>query len=297
VPNFSEGRDENIVARIVEAIGSASRVAVLDHTRDCDHNRSVVTFAGPPDQVAEAAFRGIARAVEFIDVSRHEGVHPRLGAADVVPFVPVSGVSLADCAVIAEQLGARIWDELRVPVYLYEAAAKRPNRVNLADIRRRGFEQIRKDLTVDPERIPDFGGPELHPTAGACIVGARKFLIAFNINLATPDVHVARVIARKIRFSSGGLPYVKALGLLLQSRGMAQVSMNLTDYERTPPSVVFEAVRMEAERQGVQIAGSEIVGLIPRKALEMPAGYDFHFENFRPELVLENRLEALVPNE
>jgi glutamate formiminotransferase len=231
----------------------------------------------------------------LIDLNRHEGVHPRLGAADVVPFVPIEGVTLEDCARIALEVGERVWRQLRVPVYLYEAAAKRPGRVNLASVRRGGFEPMRDEVRTNPDRLPDIGTAELHPTAGACIIGARRLLIAFNINLATGNVEIARQIARKIRFSSGGLPGVKALGLLLKSRGLAQVSTNLTDFERTPPAAVFEAVRTEADRAGVAILASEIVGLIPRKALEMSAGCDMRLENFHPDLVLEDRLAALLP--
>jgi len=265
VPNFSEGRDAGVVARIVEAIASVPGAAVLGQTSDYDHNRSVVTFAGKPDSIAEAAFRGIERAVALIDMNRHLGVHPRVGVADVVPFVPVSGVSLADCVQMAERVGERVWRELGVPVYLYDAAARRPERMNLANIRRGRFEKLREEVLVNPERQPDFGGPALHPTAGACVIGARKFLIAFNMNLATADVEIARRIARKIRFSSGGLPAVRALGLFLESRGTAQVSINLIYFEITPLCAVVEAVRVEAKLCGVEISGVELIGLIPRR--------------------------------
>ena len=295
VANFYEGRDEKIVAGIADSIAQTPRVAVLGRTQDCDHNRAVITFAGAPDAIGDAAFRGIERAVDLIDLNRHQGVHPRLGAADVVPFVPIEGVTLEDCARIALEVGERVWRQLRVPVYFYEAAAKRPARVNLANVRRGGFEPMRDEIRINPERLPDMGTAELHPTAGACIIGARRLLIAFNINLATGNVEIARQIARKIRFSSGGLPGVKALGLFLPSRGLAQVSTNLTDFERTPPAVLFEAVRAEADRAGVGIVGSEIVGLIPRKALEMSAGCDMRLENFHPDVVLENQLAALLP--
>jgi len=246
VPNFSEGRDAGVVARIVEAIASVPGAAVLGQTSDYDHNRSVVTFAGQPDSVPEAAFRGIERAAALIDMNRHLGVHPRVGVADVVPFVPVSGVSLADCVQMAEQVGERVWRELGVPVYLYDAAARRPERMNLANIRRGRFEKLREEVVVNPERWPDFGGPALHPTAGACVIGARKFLIAFNMNLATAEVEIARLIAGKIRFSSGGLPAVRALGLFLESRGTAQVSITLIDFAITPLCAVVEAVLAEA---------------------------------------------------
>lgn len=292
VPNFSEGRDEAKVDAIVAAIRSVAGIVVLDREMDPDHNRSVVTFAGPAEAVGEAAFRGVQKAVELIDLRRHTGVHPRIGAADVVPFVPVEGITLEDCVRIAAALGERLWKELRVPVYFYEAAARRPENVNLENIRRGQFERLREEVRSNPARRPDVGEPELHPTAGATVVGARKFLIAYNINLATPDVEIARRIAKAVRFSSGGLRYVKAMGVPLASRNLAQVSMNLTDFEQTPIHRVFEAVRVEAERYGVAIAGSEIIGLIPKKALEMAAEWWLRVENFRPEMVFENRMAA-----
>lgn len=296
VPNFSEGRDAAKVAAIVAAIRSVAGIAILDCEMDADHNRSVVTFAGSADAVVEAAFRGVAKAVELIDLTRHTGVHPRIGAADVVPFVPVEGVTLEDCVRLAERAAQRIWERLRVPVYLYEAAARRPQNVNLENIRRGQFEGLREEVRTNPARRPDCGEAALHPTAGATVVGARKFLIAYNINLATPDVAVARRIAKAIRFSSGGFRYVKAMGVPLASRNLAQVSMNLTDFEQTPMHRVFEAVRDEAARCGVEVAGSEIVGLVPKKALEMTAEWCLRVENFHPDLVLENRLAASRPH-
>lgn len=291
MPNFSEGRDATIVARIAEAIAAVPGVAILNQTSDRDHNRSVFTFAGAPDAVAEAAFRAIERAVSLIDLTGHAGVHPRVGAADVVPLVPVSGVSLEFCAQLAAQLGERVWRELRVPIYLYEAAARRPDRVNLADIRRGRFEKLREEVRHNPARMPDIGETALHPTAGACVIGARRFLIAFNVNLTTPDVEIARKIARKIRASSGGLPAVKALGLYLKSRGQAQVSTNLTNFELTPLCAIVEAVRAEAERYGVGIQSTELIGLIPRKALETAGGCEL---NITAEQVLENRLDSML---
>jgi len=278
VPNFSEGRDPAKIDAIVEAIRSAG-AAVLDRSSDSDHHRSVVTFAASAEIVGEAAFRAVRQAVASLDLRSHSGVHPRIGAADVVPFVPVRGVTMEDCARLARQTGHRIWKELGVPVYLYEEAALRPESRNLADIRRGDV----------PE--PDYGGPAHHPSAGAVVVGARKFLIAFNVNLQTSDVAIARRIARQVRFSSGGLPHVKAIGVLLASRNLAQVSMNLTDFERTPIHAAFEAVRAQAARFGVAIAGSELIGLIPRQALEMTARFYLGLENFSPASVLENRLE------
>jgi len=296
VPNFSEGRDVEKVNALVEAVRSVPAVVFLDQELDADHNRSVLTFAGPPEAVSEAALRAVGKAVELIDLNFHTGVHPRIGAADVVPFVPVEGVTLEECARLAERVGEEIWRRFEVPVYFYEAAARRPDRVNLENIRRGQFEGLREEVLTDPERAPDVGEPRLHPTAGAIVVGARKFLIAYNINLNTPDVEVAKAIARAIRFSSGGFRYVKAMGVPLSSRNMVQVSMNLTDFEQTPVHRVLEAVRVEAERYGVSVAGSEIVGLIPKKALEMAAEHYLRCENFHPEMVLENRLaEAVSP--
>lgn len=278
VPNFSEGRDRAKIDAIVEAIRSAGAV-VLDRTSDSDHHRTVVTFAAPPGVVEEAAFHAVRQAVASMDLRVHAGVHPRIGAADVVPFVPLAGVTLDDCARIAQRTGRRIWEELGVPVYLYEAAALRPECRNLADIRRPGF-----------AHNPDFGGAARHPSAGAVVVGARKFLVAFNVNLATADVAIARHIARTVRASSGGLPAVKAMGVMLASRNLAQVSMNLTDFEQTSVRQAFEAVCIEAARYGIGIAGSELIGLIPQKALD-PADLPLlRIENFTPSMILENRL-------
>jgi glutamate formiminotransferase len=295
VPNFSEGRDSGVIDAIVEAIAAAG-AAVLHRTSDPDHNRSVVTFAGAPERVADAAFRAVAQAAARIDLRRHAGVHPRIGATDVVPFVPVSGIGLEDCAALAAEVGRRIWEELGVPVYLYEAAARRPDRRNLADIRRGGFEGLREAVRTDPARLPDFGGPELHPSAGATVVGARKFLVAFNVNLATADVEAARRIARKERASSGGLPCVKAIGLPLASHGLAQVSMNLTDFEVTGVGRAFAAVRDEAAREGVAVAGSELIGLAPRAAFEEAAASLLALGGFHRGMVLENRIEAALPD-
>jgi glutamate formiminotransferase len=290
VPNFSEGRDAAKIAAIVDAIRSVPDVVVLDQESDADHNRCVVTFVGPPKAVADAAFRSVEKAVALIDLTRHQGAHPRIGAADVVPFVPIEGVTLEDCVKLAERVGNEIWNRLKVPVYFYEAAARRPERVNLENIRRGQFEALLAEMANIPERAPDCGDPVCHPTAGATVVGARKFLIAYNINLGTPDVSIAKKIAKTIRFSSGGFRYVKSMGVTLASRNLAQVSINLTDFEQSPVHVVFETVRREAERYGVPVVGSEIVGLIPKKALELSAEYFLRCENFTPNLVLENRL-------
>jgi glutamate formiminotransferase / formiminotetrahydrofolate cyclodeaminase len=292
VPNFSEGRDPDRVNALVEAARSVSGVIFLDQEMDADHNRCVLTFAGPPEAVAEAALRAVGKAVELIDLNRHTGVHPRIGAADVVPFIPIEGVTLEDCVRLAERVGNEIWKRFEVPVYFYEAAARRPDRANLENIRRGQFEGLREEIVSHPDRAPDAGERRLHPTAGATVVGARKFLIAYNINLNTPDLEIAKRIAKTIRFSSGGFRYVKSMGVPLASRNLAQVSINLTDFEQTPVHRVFETVRREAERYGITVAGSEIVGLIPKKALEMTAEYFLRAENFRPDMVFENRLEA-----
>jgi glutamate formiminotransferase / formiminotetrahydrofolate cyclodeaminase len=295
VPNFSEGRDAAKIDAIVASILAVPEIALLDRESDADHNRSVLTFVGPPAAVAEAAFRSVETAVALIDLTTHQGAHPRIGAADVVPFIPIGGVTLEDCVKLAERLGNEIWTKLKVPVYHYEAAAKRPERVNLENIRRGQFEALLKEMGTAPERQPDCGDAVCHPTAGATVVGARKFLIAYNVNLGTPDVAIAKKIAKTIRFSSGGFRFVKSMGVTLASRNLAQVSINLTDFEQTPMHLVYETVRREAERYGVPVVGSEIVGLIPKKALEMSAEYFLRFENFRPELVLENRIaEAMA---
>ena len=281
VPNFSEGRDPLIVNGIARAIEETPRVRLLDRTSDPDHNRSVFTFAGDPQGVMSAAFEAVRVAVADIDITRHSGVHPRLGVADVVPFVPVDAVSLLNCATLARAVGHRIWNELGVPVYLYEAAAIR--------LECRRLESVRK---LAPEGLPPDIGEGRHVTAGACVVGARKFLIAWNINLRSTDLDAARAIARSIRESSGGLPAVKALGLRLESRGEVQVSMNLVDFEITPLHTVFEAVAEECRRRGIEIAGSELIGMIPAAALEASRGHDLRWLNLRPGLVLENCLRG-----
>lgn len=294
VPNFSEGRDAAKINALVAAMQSVEGVYVLDRESDADHNRCVITLAGEPEPVAEAALRGVGKALELIDLTKHSGAHPRLGATDVVPFIPVDGVSIEDCVALAKKVGAEIWNRYKVPVYFYEAAAARPERVNLENIRKGQFEGVREEILKRPERTPDVGEPRLHPTAGAVIVGARKFLIAYNINLNTPDVSVANKIAKTIRFSSGGLRYVKSMGVDLRARHVAQVSINMTDYEQTPLHRVFEMVRSEAARYGVSIIGSEVVGLIPKRAIEMTADFYLQFENFSPAQVFENRLAAAL---
>ncbi len=274
----------------MDAIAAVPGVAILGQESDTDHHRSVVTFAGTPEAVQEGAFRGVQEAATLIDLRRHEGVHPRLGAADVVPFVPVLNTTLEDCAGYAHEFGQRVWSELKIPVYFYEAAALREDRRRLENVRRGGFEKLAVQVQTDPSKRPDLGGPLLHPSAGAVIAGARKYLLAFNINLQTNDLAVAQEIAVKIRASSGGLPHVKAMGVLLASRGLAQVSMNLTDFEVTGLHVVYAAVEREAAARGVAIAGSEIIGLMPAKAFAMTAAHALRVENFESRQILESRL-------
>jgi glutamate formiminotransferase len=292
VPNFSEGREEATLLAIEGAIASVPGVTLLGRESDADHNRSVFTIAGEPEAVCEAAVRAVGVAAERIDLTQHRGEHPRIGAADVVPFVPVRGISLAECAELAVSAGEQIWKRFGVPVYFYEAAARVAGRERLENIRRGQFEGLTEELKVSSERAPDLGGPRLHPTAGACVVGARKFLIAYNVNLATERLDVAKAIAKKIRASSGGMPHVKAMGMMLHSRGQAQVSINLTDFEVTPLHEVFAAVVREAAGFGVEVAGSELIGFIPRAAVEAGFASALRFERFRKDSVLENSLEA-----
>jgi len=294
VPNFSEGRNAAKVDAIVASMSGVAGVYVLDRESDADHNRSVVTLAGEPEAVAEAVLLGVGKAMELIDLTTHTGAHPRVGATDVVPFIPIHGVTLEDCAALARRVGKEIWARYRIPVFFYEAAATRPDRVNLENVRRGQFEGLRDELKRNHERQPDVGEPKLHPTAGVTVVGARKFLIAYNVNLNTSDVGIANKIAKAIRFSSGGLRYVKSMGVELKARNLAQVSINLTDFEQTPMHRVYEMVKREAARYGAMPVGSEIVGLIPKKAIEMAADYFLQVENFSPEQVFENRLEAAL---
>src|SRR6266436_3458291 len=250
------------------------------------------TLAGEREPIQEAAIRGVGKAAELIDLTKHQGAHPRMGAADVVPFIPIDGVTIEDCVAMARHVGEEIWKRHQVPVYLYEAAATTPERANLENIRRGQFEGIRDEIATNPARKPDYGDPRVHPTAGATIVGARKFLIAYNVFLNTSDVDIAKKIAKGVRFSSGGFRFVKGAGFLV--RGMAQVSMNLTDFEQTPVARVFEYVKREAARYGVMPVSSEIVGLIPKKALEQAAEWFLQVENFDSSLILENRLAAVM---
>ncbi len=291
VPNFSEGRDKTKVDAIVDAM-KIPGVFLLDREMDADHNRCVITLVGERVPIQEAAIRGVGKAAELIDLTKHQGAHPRMGAADVVPFIPIDGVTIEDCVAMARHVGEEIWKRHHIPVYLYEAAATTPERTNLENIRRGQFEGIRDEIATNPARRPDFGDPRIHPTAGATVVGARKFLIAYNVFLNTSDVDVAKKIAKAVRFSSGGFRFVKGAGFLV--RGLAQVSMNLTDFEQTPVHRVFEYVKREAARYGVMPVSSEIVGLIPKKALEQAAEWFLQVENFDSSLILENRLATVM---
>jgi glutamate formiminotransferase len=291
VPNFSEGRDKAKVDAIVAAM-KVDGVYLLDREMDSDHNRCVITLVGERAAIQEAAIRGVGKASELIDLTTHQGAHPRMGAADVIPFIPIDGVTIEDCVAMAKHVGAEIWKRFQIPVYLYEAAATSPERQNLENIRRGQFEGIRADIATNPARKPDFGELRVHPTAGATVVGARKALVAYNVFLNTPDVDIAKKIAKAVRFSTGGLRFVKGAGFLV--RGQAQVSMNLTDFEQTPVHRVFEFVKREAARYGVTPTSTEIVGLIPKKALESAAEWFLQVENFDSSLILENRLSAVM---
>jgi glutamate formiminotransferase len=293
VPNFSEGRNRETIARLGAAIAGVETACVLDTHIDPDHNRSVITFVAHPHRVVAAAVNAVGLAAELIDMRQHSGVHPRLGATDVLPFVPVAGVTLDECAALAHRAGERIARELSIPVFYYERAALRPERLNLEDVRRGAFELLREQIAVEPSRAPDVGPLQVHETAGAIAVGARPFLIAFNINLHTGDVAVARQIARAIRARQGGLPFVKALGFELKTRGLVQVSMNLINYEVAGMEAAYAAVKREAERLGVEIAKTEIVGLVPQKALDTKAEYFSKLVNFGEDKVLERRIAKL----
>jgi len=291
VPNFSEGRKPEVVDQLVEVIQSVNTACVLDTHLDPDHNRSVITFVASLENVVDAAFKVVALATRLIDMRKHQGVHPRLGATDVLPFIPIRDVTMEDCVSVAHQAGQRIASELSVPVFFYERAARRPDRVNLEDVRRGALELLREQIATEPSRTPDAGPLMVHETAGAIAVGARPFLIAFNINLKTRDITIARQIARTIRARHGGLPFVKALGFELSTRGLVQVSMNLVNYEATGMTAAYHAVRDETRRRGVEIAGTEIVGLVPAAALDRSAEYFQKLENFSQDKVLENRLK------
>ena len=283
VPNFSEGRDAVKVRAIVDAIRTEPGILMLGWESDADHNRSVVTFAGEPEAVLEGAIRGVGRASELIDLTEHRGVHPRVGAADVVPFVPLDGSTLDECVAIAHRAGAEIWRRFGVPVYFYESAAHEAGRKRLERVRRRGFDG----------KPPDVGDIASHPTAGASVVGARGFLIAFNVNLSTPDAAAAQAIASKIRESSGGFRFVKAMGRYLASRDCAQVSMNLTNFFETPLDQLYAAICAEAARLGTTVRSTQLVGFVPRRAFDMAPEFFRRAENFDESRVIETRIDTI----
>lgn len=297
VPNFSEGRNRATVRALVSAVESVPGVWLLDQTMDRDHHRSVLSFAGELDAVAEAAFRAIRVATDLIDLRKHEGVHPRVGATDVVPFVPVRGTTMQDCIHLAKRLGQRVGTELEIPVFLYEQAATHRDHAPLESVRRGGLPGLAFRMASDPDWTPDFGPSHLHKTAGAMVIGARPPLIAFNVNLCSTDLELARSIAKDIRQSNGGLPHLKAIGVELASRQLVQVAMNLTDYVITPIHAAFEAVRSRAAEQGVAVAGSEVIGLVPQAALVQAAAHSLALEQFDASQMLEARLEARLLGE
>ncbi len=296
VPNFSEGRDPAVIEALLATVTSVPRVSLLHHTADPDHHRSVLTFAGPADAVGEAALRVITTATELIDLRRHDGVHPRIGATDVVPFVPIHGDGMAECRRIARWVGQEVGTRLNIPVFLYEDTASNPTRQHLESVRLGGLRGLASRMESDPAWVPDFGPPHLHQTAGAIVIGARQPLIAFNANLKTNDLSIAKRIAKSIRQSSGGLPCLKAIGVELASRGMVQVAMNLTDYRVTPMHRAFQAVKTEALKYGVEVAGSELIGLLPQAAFDQAAAAALRLERFDPNQVLETRLAEATAN-
>jgi glutamate formiminotransferase/formiminotetrahydrofolate cyclodeaminase len=290
VPNFSEGRSPAVIQALLAAVTSVPRVWLLHHTADPDHHRSVLTFAGPPDAVGEAALRAITVATEMIDLRGHEGVHPRIGATDVVPFVPIHDDGLPECLRVARWVGQEVGTRLGIPVFLYEDAASNPARRQLESVRLGGLRGLASRMESDPAWVPDFGPPHLHPTAGGLVVGARRPLIAFNVNLKTDDLSIAKRIAKSIRQSSGGLPCLKAIGVELASRRIVQVAMNLTDYRVTPMYRVFQSIQAEAVKLGVEVAGSELIGLAPQTALDQAAVAALQLEGFDPGQILETRI-------
>ena len=295
VANFSEGRDQAIVQALIDAVASTAGVVILDHSMDADHHRSVLTFCAAPDAVVEAAFRAIQIATELIDLRTHVGAHPRIGATDVVPFIPIRDMTMQECVQLATRLGERVGRELGIPVFLYERAAGHADHVPLEAVRRGGLDGLAFRMESDLDWIPDFGPSQLHPSAGAIAIGARPPLIAYNVNLRSTEVDQARSIARAVRHSSGGLPHVKAIGVELASRGMVQVSMNITDYEVTPILTAFQTVKAEAAKRGIEVAGSELIGLIPQAALEQATAASLQLDRFDSSQVLETRIaEAML---
>ncbi len=293
VPNFSEGRRKEIVEEIIDVIGGFDNVWILDHSMDKDHNRSVVTLVGEPESLISCLFEMAKKAAELIDLRVHRGEHPRMGATDVIPLVPVKDMKMEECVMYSKKLGEKIGNELNIPVYLYEQSATRKERKNLSNIRKGEFEGFFEKIKREDWK-PDFGPAEVHPTAGVIAVGAREFLIAYNVNLSTNDVEVANKIARAVRYISGGFRYVKAIGVDLKERGIVQVSMNLTNFKKTPIFRVFEVIKREAARYGVNVVGSELIGLIPQKALVDVADFYLQMENLEPSKIIENRIMEVM---
>jgi len=290
VPNFSEGKDPGVIKLIADAITSVKGISLLGIDADSDHNRTVVTFVGDPQAILEASFRAVEKAAELIDIRKHSGVHPRIGATDVVPFVPLVGVTMDDCVELSRRLGRMVGEELGIPVFLYAESARLPGKRRLADIRRGGYEKLVKEIGKTPIKTPDYGPCKVHPTAGAVAVGARKILVAFNVYLDTKDVRVAREIAKSIRESDGGLPSVQALGLYLPEKGAVQVSMNLLDFERTSIHAVMERVKEEASRLGVEVLSSEIVGLVPLRAVVETVAFYLRAPGLKTHKILEEMM-------
>ncbi|NLY77546.1 MAG: glutamate formimidoyltransferase [Tissierellia bacterium] len=289
IPNFSEGRDKEVVEKIVDEIRNTDNVKLLDYSMDADHNRCVVTFVGEPDQVIEAAFKAAKAAAELIDMTKHTGGHPRMGATDVIPLVPISDVTMEECIEYSKLLGKRIGEELNIPVFLYERSATSRERENLADIRRGQYEGMAEKLQQE-EWKPDFGPAELNVKAGVTAVGARPPLIAYNVNLGTNDLEIAKKIAKVVRAKTGGFTYCKAIGLEIKERNIVQVSMNLVDYTKTSIFRVFDTIEREARRYGVNVIGSEIIGLVPMQALVDVADYYLRLENFSSDQILETKI-------
>ncbi len=289
IPNFSEGRRQEVIDDIIAAVKAVEGVKVLDHSSDADHNRTVLTLAGSPAGLREAIRALYRKAAEHIDLRKHSGEHPRMGAVDVVPFVPLRNCTMEDCVEFSKEIGRMIWEEFGVPVFLYENSATSDARKNLAKIRKGEFEGMAEKMK-QPEWKPDFGGDEPHPSLGVSAVGARMALIAFNVNLDTPNVEIANKIARAVRHISGGLRYCKAMGVELKDRNQTQVSMNLVNYKKTPIYRVVELIRIEAKRYGVNVVGSEIVGLVPMEAIAESFAYYVGLENYDFEMILESRL-------
>ncbi len=290
VPNFSEGKDQKVIDAILAEIQSVPGITVLSSLADADHNRLDVSYLGEPEAVKNAAFLACKKAAELIDMEKHHGQHPRMGATDVIPFIPIQGVTMEECVQYANDVGRKIGDELGIPVYLYESAARMPERKNLADVRRGEYEGIKAEFATNPARTPDYGPTIMHPSAGFTAVGARMPLVAFNVNLATTDVSIAKAIAKAVREKDGGLKHVKAMGFEIKERGLVQVSMNLVNYVETPVFKAFEAVKAEAQKHGVSIVESEIVGMVPLQALADASVFYLKVAQFKTDQVIEARL-------